>query len=226
MPSAYRKKLIEVDIPLAGIDESSARLKQKAPKGYPTRLHKWWAQTPVPAARAVLFSQLVDDPSAWPEKFPTEADQARERQRLHRILVGNVDPKTGRWENGITDWSSPGVPRALEAARYEIARCIAWRRNEQPPKKPTEVLKYLEQYAPVVFDPFCGSGTIPQEAQRLGLRSVGYDLNPVAVLISKSLVEIPPKFVDTPSTDPATLDEMRSQTEWPGTRCQVCAAVE
>jgi putative DNA methylase len=195
---SYRKKLIEVDIPLAGIDEPSARLKQKAPKGYPTRLHKWWAQTPVPAARAVLFAQLVDDPSAWPDRFSTEEDQARERQRLHRIMVGNFDPKTNRWENGITDWSSAGVPQAIEAARYEIARCVAWERSEEPPRDPQAVINYLQEHGPTVFDPFCGSGTIPQEAQRLGLRSVGSDLNPVAVLISKALVEMPPKFTGLP----------------------------
>lgn len=213
--SAYRKKLIEVDIPLAGIDEPSARLKQKAPKGYPTRLHKWWAQTPVPAARAVLFSQLVDDPSAWPERFPTEADQARERQRLHRIIVGNVDPKTGRWENGITDWGSAGVPRALEAARYEIARCIAWHRGEEPPQNSREILLYLQEHGPVVFDPFCGSGTIPQEAQRLGLRCVGSDLNPVAVLISKALVEIPPKFADCQPVNPESRERIQDGS-WTG----------
>jgi putative DNA methylase len=210
----YRRKLIEVDIPLAGIDEPSARLKQKAPKGYPTRLHKWWAQTPVPAARAVLFAQLVDDPSAWPDRFQTEADQARERLRLFQIIVGNIVPKTGRWENGLTDWASSGVSTAIEAARYEIARCIAWERKEEPPHDASAVVRYLQEYGPIVFDPFCGSGTIPQEAQRLGLQSVGSDLNPVAVVISKALVEVPPKFAGLPPVNSESRRKVEELGQW------------
>jgi putative DNA methylase len=209
-----RKKLIEVDMPLPGIDEPSARLKQKAPKGYPTKLHKWWAQTPVPAARAVLFAQLVDDPSSWPDRFPTQEEQVRERQRLHEVMVGNLDLRTNRWVNGITDWGSDGATRALEKARYEIARCVAWERNEEPPTEPDAVIAYLQEYGPVVLDPFCGSGTIPQEAQRLGLPSIGSDLNPVAVLISKALVEIPPKFAGQPPLNPNSRSNIARGGRW------------
>ena len=214
--TTYRKKLIEVDMPLPGIDEPSARLKQKAPKGYPTKLHKWWAQTPVPAARAVLFAQLVDDPSSWPDRFPTLEDQARERKRLHDIMVGNLDLNTNRWVNGLTDWGS-GAVRALEAARYEIARCIAWDRVEEPPNDQNAVITYLQEHGPIVFDPFSGSGTIPQEAQRLGLRSIGSDLNPVAVLIAKALVEIPPKFAGLPPVNPASRESLQRAGRWNGT---------
>jgi putative DNA methylase len=218
--STARKKLIEVGMPLAGIDEPAARLKQKAPKGYPTRLHKWWAQTPVSAARAVLFAQLVDDPSAWPDRFPTEEDQARERDRLFSIMVGNFDPKSERWGNGITDWATPGVPRALEDARYEIAKCLAWSRHEEPPKVPSEVIKYLQAHGPTILDPFCGSGTIPLEAQRLGLRSIGSDLNPVAVLISKTLVEIPPKFAGYPPVNPEARKRLNGAASWQASGAQ------
>jgi len=181
-----RKKLIEVDLPLAGIDEPSSRLKQKAPKGYPTRLHKWWAQTPVPAARAVLFAQLIDDPSSWPERFRTEEAQARERRRLHNLIVGHLNPKTERWEGGLIDWATPSLAHVLELARLEIARCVAWERGDEPPTEPSSVWSYLQKVGPIVLDPFCGSGTIPLEAQRLGLRTIGSDLNPVAVLVSKA----------------------------------------
>jgi putative DNA methylase len=168
----------------------------------------------------VLFAQLVDDPSAWPDRFPSEEDQARERRRLHRIMVGNINPKTSRWENGITDWASAGVPRAIDAARREIARCIAWRRNEEPPQEPQAVISYLQEHGPTVFDPFCGSGTILQEAQRLGLQSLGSDLNPVAVLISKALVEIPPKFAGLPPVNPGSRGEIAHGGRWRGTAAQ------
>ena len=64
------------------------------------------------------------------------------------------------------------------------------------------ILAYLQEKAPPVYDPFCGGGSIPLEAQRLGLRAYGSDLNPVAVLIAKALVEIPPKFAGRPPVNP------------------------
>ena len=76
---AVRKKLIEVSLPLAAIDAASAREKSIR-HGRPSTLHLWWARRPLAARRAVLFAQLVDDPSAWPEAFPTEAAQARREE--------------------------------------------------------------------------------------------------------------------------------------------------
>src|SRR5438876_12294326 len=92
----------------------------------------------------------------------------------------------------------------LNAARWEIARSVAWGLVEEPPAQndPKAVLQYLQTKAPPVYDPFCGGGSIPLEAQRLGLRAYGSDLNPVAVLISKALVEIPPKFAGMPPVNP------------------------
>lgn len=217
-PTTIRKKLIEVALPLPGIDEPSARMKQKAPKGYPTRLHKWWAQTPVPAARAILFAQLVDDPSAWPDRFPTKEDQDRERQRLHTLISGCFEPDKQRWIGGLTDWGEAAA-RSLEAARYEIARCIAWERGEEPPTDAEAVFQYLQDHGPVILDPFCGSGTIPLEAQRLGLRSLGSDLNPVAVLISKALVEIPPMFAGRPPVNPESQAKLK-RSGWHGKRAE------
>lgn len=187
MTDTRRKKLIEVSIPLEAINKASA--KEKAIRqGHPSAIHLWWARRPLATCRAILFSQLVDDPSAWKERFPTEGDQKRERERLHKVI------------ESLVPWDASTNEHILRNARWEIARSIAWRLGEEPPAKsqPEEVLRYLQRNAPPVYDPFCGGGSIPLEVQRLGLRAYGSDLNPVAVLISKALVEIPPKFAGLP----------------------------
>lgn len=186
-----RKKLIEVSIPLEAINKASAREKSIR-HGHPSTLHLWWARRPLAACRAVLFAQLVDDPSSWPDRFPTEEDQKRERDRLHKIIEAMVP------------WEASTNEHILNSARWEIARSVAWGLGEEPPARsdPAAVLAYLQEKAPPVYDPFCGGGSIPLEAQRLGLRAYGSDLNPVAVLISKALVEIPPKFAGLPPVNP------------------------
>lgn len=186
-----RKKLIEVSLPLEAINKASAREKSIR-HGHPSTLHLWWARRPLAACRAVLFAQLVDDPSSWPDRFPTEEDQRRERERLHKIIEAMVP------------WEASTSEHILNDARWEIARSVAWGLGKEPPPKSdgAAVLAYLQEKAPPVYDPFCGGGSIPLEAQRLGLRAYGSDLNPVAVLISKALVEIPPKFVGLPPVNP------------------------
>ena len=186
-----RKKLIEVSLPLDAINRASAREKSIR-HGHPSTLHLWWARRPLAACRAVLFAQLVDDPSAWPEEFPTEEDQKRERARLHGVIAEMVP------------WEATNDERILNKARYEIARSLARGRGEAapPPRDAHAVLDYLREHAPPVCDPFCGGGSIPLEAQRLGLRAFGSDLNPVAVLISKATCEIPPKFAGRPPVNP------------------------
>jgi len=186
-----RRKLIEVSIPLEAINVASAREKSIR-HGHPSTLHLWWARRPLAACRAVLFAQLVDDPSGWPDRFPTEAEQDAERRRLHKVIEAMVP------------WEASNDERIIGAARYEIARSVAWGLGEEPPARddPAAILDYLQTKAPPVYDPFCGGGSIPLEAQRLGLRAYGSDLNPVAVLISKALVEIPPKFAGRPPVNP------------------------
>jgi putative DNA methylase len=186
--STHRKKLIEVSMPLEAINTACVRAKKKAPKGYPTSFHKYWAQRPLAACRAVIFGQLVDDPSAWPDRFPTTATQDRERQRLHDVIADMMG-WAGSGTGELAQWE-----RALDAARAEIARSVAWGRGDVQPEGRSAVLAYLGEHAPPVYDPFCGAGSIPLEAQRLGLRAYGSDLNPVPVLISKALIEIPPRF--------------------------------
>ena len=169
----YKRKLIEVALPLDVISAASAREKSIR-HGHPSTLHLWWARRPLAAARAVLWASLVDDPSAHPGRFPTEEDQAAERRRLFGIL------------EKLVVWKNSNNPEVLADAGAEIeASC--------------------DGVLPNVLDPFCGGGTIPLEAQRLGLPAYGGDLNPVAVLISKAQVEIPPRFAGLPPVNPESL---------------------
>lgn len=204
-----RKKLIEVSIPLEAINVASAREKSIR-HGHPSTLHLWWARRPLAACRAVLFSQLVDDPSSWPDRFPTEEAQDIERRRLHRIIENMVP------------WEASNNETILNAARWEIARSVAWGLGEEPPAKGDSkaILEFLQTKAPPVYDPFSGGGSIPLEAQRLGLRAYGSDLNPVAVLIGKALVEIPPKFAGAPPINPKSHAEMSRGGKWNGKGAQ------
>ncbi len=196
MTPPIRKKLIEVSIPLEAINVASAREKSIR-HGHPSTLHLWWARRPLAACRAVLFAQLVDDPSSWPDRFPTEETQDAERRRLHKVIEAMVP------------WEASNNEVILNAARWEIARSVAWGLGEEPPAQGdgAAILHYLQTKAPPVYDPFSGGGSIPLEAQRLGLRAYGSDLNPVAVLIGKALVEIPPKFAGRPPVNPKSRAE-------------------
>lgn len=177
-----KRKLIEVALPLEAINRESAREKSIR-HGHPSTLHLWWARRPLAAARAVLFAQLVDDPSSRPEEFPTEELQRKERDRLHALIERLVV-----WEN-IRD------EKLLAEAH-------------------TEILKSTNGNPPPILDPFAGGGAIPLEAQRLGLEARASDLNPVAVLINKALIEIPPKFRDQPPVFPGLAEsEIRA---WKG----------
>jgi Adenine-specific DNA methylase containing a Zn-ribbon len=202
---APRRKLIEVSLPLEAINAASAREKSIR-HGHPSTLHLWWARRPLAACRAVLFSQLVDDPSSWPERFPTADAQEAERKRLHDLIARMVP------------WEASNNEAILNEARFEIARSVAWGLGEEPPTSgdPAAVLAYLQTKAPPVYDPFCGGGSIPLEAQRLGLRAYGSDLNPVAVLISKALVEIPPKFAGRPPVNPEAQAKLKAGGAWQG----------
>ncbi len=217
----YRKKLIEVALPLEAINVESAREKSIR-HGHPSTLHLWWARRPLAACRAVLWASLVDDPSSWPDKFPTEEAQNRERQRLFDIL-GRIELEKDKKGNtkqvvrGLVSWDEINQPNSgvlLEAQR-EIARCLAWERGEEPPTKPDAIRDYIAKYAPPAYDPFCGGGSIPLEAQRLGLQAHGSDLNPVAVLITKALIEIPPKFKDKPPVNPDSRQKQKISS-WEG----------
>ena len=187
-----RRKLIEVDLPLDAINRQSARGRSSR-HGHPSSLHQYWARRPLAACRAVIFASLVDDPEDCPEEFPTKKAQQAERERLHKLVERLV-----RWENVQPD--SEGD--VLGEARREIARSLARGRGEPAPTEPGAVLNYLRENAPPLHDPFAGGGSIPLEAQRLGLRAIASDLNPLAVLINKALIELPPKFRNQPPINP------------------------
>ena len=227
--STYRKKLIEVALPLEAINVASAREKSIR-HGHPSTLHLWWARRPLAACRAVLFSSLVNDPGDDPMHSIDPEIEATERANLFNLIEELV-----LWENSNN-------PRVINKARLEIARSIAANKvadgelaDDTPlvanaPELPEEQAKYLpdpppeytaydvrwkmpglkaEQvnhflahYAPPVLDPFAGGGSIPLEAQRLGLRAYASDLNPVPVLINKALIEIPPKFAGHAPVNP------------------------
>lgn len=183
-----KKKLIEVALPLQAINEASAREKSIR-HGHPSTLHLWWARRPLAAARAVIFAQMVDDPSAHPDLFPTEKAQEKERQRLFRIIEELV-----KWENTTNE-------KVLQQARDEIWQ--SWRYTCAENADHPRAKEMFDRFKlPAFHDPFAGGGALPLEAQRLGLEAYASDLNPVAVLINKAMIEIPPKFAGRPPVNP------------------------
>jgi putative DNA methylase len=184
------KKLIEVALPLEAINKASAREKSIR-HGHPSTLHLWWARRPLAAARAVLFAQMVDDPSAWPELFPTEEAQQKEQERLFKIIEDLVV-----WENTTNE-------EVLRRAREELWK--SWRRTcKVHSTDPEAHVLFNPEKLPAFHDPFAGGGSIPLEAQRLGLEAWASDLNPVAVLINKAMIEIPPRFAGKAPVNPQT----------------------
>ena len=203
--NTHRKKLIEVALPLDAINAASAREKSIR-HGHPSTLHLWWARRPLAAARAVIFAQMVDDPSGHPDLFPSEADQEEERQRLFRLIEELV-----KWENTTNE-------AVLERARSEIRK--SWRRTcAENANHPRASGLFDPDKLPAFHDPFAGGGSLPLEAQRLGLEAHASDLNPVAVLINKAMIEIPPKFAGRPPVNPEArakyLDARTSRTNEP-----------
>ena len=198
-----RKKLIEVALPLEAINIASAREKSIR-HGHPSTLHLWWARRPLAAARAVIFSQMVDDPSAHPDIFKTEKAQEKERQRLFRIIEDLV-----KWENTTNE-------TVLQQARDEIWQ--SWRYTCAENAGHPRAKELFDRYKlPAFHDPFAGGGALPLEAQRLGLESYASDLNPVAVLINKAMIEIPPKFAGKPPVNPDAQKQMAQMDKsWRG----------
>ncbi|WP_314901285.1 DUF1156 domain-containing protein [Actinomyces naeslundii] len=189
------RKLIEVALPLDAINQQSAREKSIR-KGHPSTLHLWWSRKPTATSRAVLFSQLVDDPSERYEEF-LEAARAEGEADPESAAERAVEAERRRLFTLITrmvNWDNIGDEHLMREVREEIGRST----GEEPP---------------VVLDPFAGGGSIPLEAQRLGLEAHASDLNPVAVLINKALIEIPPRFAGRAPVFPGADDGTRS---WPG----------
>ena len=245
-----RKKMIEVALPLEAINEASAREKSIR-HGHPSTLHLWWARRPLAAARAVIFAQMVDDPSTY-------ADELLEDDAVRRAAARELEDRLELWRKQVEAYEAeqqsgrPSAPEAgpeptlaqcaadleqdrlfrlieelvkwenttnealLEEARREIRK--SWRRScNENRKHPRAAELFDPERLPAFHDPFAGGGALPLEAQRLGLEAHASDLNPVAVLINKAMIEIPPRFG---GLAPVNLEVRRDpelfQREWKG----------
>jgi putative DNA methylase len=199
----YKKKLIEVAIPLEAINAASAREKSIR-HGHPSTLHLWWARRPLAACRAVLFAQLVDDPSGYTDKL---LDEPKIRKQAEADLAARL--KVWRDRKADAQGNVPDTPEpTLEDCAADIERkrlfeiieeLVLWENstNEEVLERArAEIRRSCGGVLPPVYDPFSGGGSIPLEAQRLGLPAYGSDLNPVAVMIGKAMIEFPPRFKD------------------------------
>lgn len=237
-----KKKLIEVALPLDAINTEALRRKQKAPKGWPTSFHKWWAQRPLASARAVIFAQMVDDPSEYLDVLKSDGKIKRKaegvlraRQKVWEEAKAITERVTGTTldvpdpgpeptlEEVLADlerqrlfgiiedlvkWDNTGNQSVIDKAHAEIWQ--SWRRTCA---ENADHLRAKELYdrnnLPSFADPFSGSGSIPLSAQWLGLEAHASDLNPVAVLINKAIIEIPPRFAGKPPVNPESQEKSK-----------------
>lgn len=203
------KKLIEVALPLDLINTACAYEKMPGIGAHPRGIHLWWARRPLAAARAVIFSQMVNDPGYQQGggfKYGVNKEKAEiERERLFKIIEDLV-----RWENINNE-------DVLQKARAEINR--SWRETCDLNKNhPKAAELFNPEKLPAFHDPFSGGGALPLEAQRLGLESYAADLNPVAVTINKAMIEIPSKFSGVHPVGPISIAEKQKKlhTDWSG----------
>ena len=218
------RKLIEVALPLDPINAAAAREKSIR-HGHPSTLHLWWARRPLAAARAVIFTQMVDDPSEYvdlllsdPHKKRAALRALRRRandggagassadERLREIAAEQERERLFGILEELVKWENTTNEDVLRRARTEIWQ--SWRRAcAEHADHPRAAELFNRHKLPAFHDPFAGGGSLPLEAQRLGLEAHASDLNPVAVLISKAMIEIPPKFAGRPPVNPETRNE-------------------
>jgi putative DNA methylase len=180
------KRLAEVDFPIAVVSKHSAREKSIR-HGHPSTLHLWWARRPLAACRAILLGLLLPDPCdpECPKDFKINA-----RELLPKVQ-GNPGPKDEDLRQALLKFIGDFSKWDLSADRtyLEVSRGLVWAAH---PKE-----------TPLVVDPFAGGGSIPLEALRLGCETFASDLNPVACLILKVMLE------DIPRHGPELADELR-----------------
>ena len=238
MNTPIRKKLIEVALPLEAINIASGREKSIR-HGHPSTLHLYWARRPLAAARAVIFAQMVDDPSeyvselispgtdsrkaadrelrrqlaAW-ELLPKDTDESKPQPTLESVAIETERQRLFRLMEQLVEWENTNNQAVLQPARDEIWR--SWRRTcAQNADHPQAKKLFDRDKLPAFHDPFAGGGALPLEAQRLGLDSYASDLNPVAVLINKAMIEIPPQFANQPPINPDA-QAKKNLSSWKG----------
>ena len=230
----HMKKLIEVALPLAAINTASAREKSIR-HGHPSTLHLWWARRPLAAARAVIFAQMVDDPSEYVDVLLSDPKQKRAAEReLKKRLAAHAAKRALARDDAMAEaqptleeviaelerdrlfaiiealvlWENTTNEEVLEPARREIWQ--SWRRACAENAAHPRAAEIFDRHTlPAFHDPFAGGGALPLEAQRLGLEAHASDLNPVAVLINKAMIEIPPRFAGQAPVNPAVRQEKR-----------------
>ena len=236
-----RKKLIEVALPLDAINKASAREKSIR-HGHPSTLHLWWARRPLAAARAVIFAQMVDDPSAYVDVLLSDPKKKRAAERELQKRLAEYEAKQALADDdaiaepeptlaevvaeierdrlfGILEelvrWENTTNEAVLEKARAEIWQ--SWRRAcAENADHPRARELFDRNKLPGFHDPFAGGGALPLEAQRLGLEAYASDLNPVAVLINKAMIEIPPRFAGRAPVNPPSRADAASAGTWKG----------
>ena len=250
--TTHPKKLIEVALPLEAINKAAAREKSIR-HGHPSTLHLWWARRPLAAARAVIFAQMVDDPSEYADVLLSDPQKKREARRelkkrrpSHWVAGGKnleaggrsaVEPDGPSEREALRDmaaqierkrlfsileelvrWENTTNEQVLKRARAEIWQ--SWRRAcAEHAGRPRAAELFDRHTLPAFHDPFAGGGALPLEAQRLGLQAHASDLNPVAVLINKAMIEIPPKFAGRPPVNPESRNERTVVARtWQGAR--------
>ena len=239
-----KKKLIEVALPLDAINTASAKEKSIR-HGHPSTLHLWWARRPLATARAVIFAQMVDDPSGYVDVLlsDTKKRRAAEREFTKRV-AGHAAKRALARDDAFAEpqptleeviaeqerdrlfaiieefvlWENTTNEEVLEPARREIWQ--SWRRACAENAAHPRAAEIFDRHTlPAFHDPFAGGGALPLEAQRLGLEAHASDLNPVAVLINKAMIEIPPKFAGRPPVNPAARQEKSLiGREWKGSQ--------
>ena len=200
------KKLIEVALPLDEINKASAKEKSIR-HGHSASIHLWWSRKPLALARAVLFAQLVNDPS-WKysdeelKKPQIRSAITRKRNELFSLITELV-----QWENTT---NANVLSRAQAAIRDSWRETCEANKNHSDP----DVRRLFDPTKlPPVHDPFAGGGSIPIEAQRLGLDAYAGDLNPVAVLINRAMIEIPPRFAGYRPVGPVPSGEKQTKAK-------------
>jgi putative DNA methylase len=227
----YKKKLIEVALPLEDINREAAR-ENYIYKGNPSGIHKWWAQRPLAACRAMVFASIVDDPSEHvPELLADTGKRAaaekelKARKKAWAGLKATFDKASSAGMKSVADPGAlPEIEEIIEEQERErlfniIRELVKWE-NSNNDRVMTlaraEILRSTDGNPPPVCDPFCGGGSIPLEAQRLGLEAHASDLNPVPVLITKALIEIPPKFAGKAPVNPEAKEKLSASGSWRG----------